>query len=103
MDKDRLVFPPGPASFFGITISVLYLSIFPLAMAQCLLAGTALGYMIYDLIHYYLHHGSPSLHYFQDLKRYHVKHHFINQQKGELWARKFSRVQGQNPLSAAHY
>ncbi|ELU11413.1 hypothetical protein CAPTEDRAFT_171473 [Capitella teleta] len=89
MDRQRLVFPPLPASVFGVTISLLYLSVFPVAMAQILLAGTAFGYVIYDLIHYYLHHGSPSLRYFQDLKNYHVRHHFVNQQKGFGISHKF--------------
>ena len=82
MDRDRLVFPPVPATAFAVAIILLYTSCFPTAMAQTMLAGTALGYTIYDLMHYYLHHGEPKSEYLKDLKNYHVRHHYVDQQKG---------------------
>lgn len=85
MDKDRLVFPPVPATGFALAIIFVYTSLFPKAMAQSMLAGTAMGYVIYDLLHYYLHHGSPSVYYFKNLKNYHVKHHYVDQQKGRVY------------------
>lgn len=90
MDKKRLVFPPAPATVLGVLIYYLYISLAPSAVAQVMFAGTIVGYMGYDLIHYYLHHGTPFLTYFQDLKTYHVKHHFKDQQRGfgissKLW------------------
>ena len=83
MDKKRLVFPPAPATVLGVLIYYLYISLAPSAVAQVMFAGTIVGYMGYDLIHYYLHHGTPFLTYFQDLKTYHVKHHFKDQQRGK--------------------
>ena len=63
--------------------TVLMLSVY------CLFVGAILGYMCYDLTHYYLHHGTPYFAYFQRLKSYHVKHHFINYKRGQsvtvLW------------------
>lgn len=46
------------------------------------------GYLIYDMIHYYLHYGSPSLNnalgkYLYHIKRYHYQHHFVHHDKGE--------------------
>ena len=39
----------------------------------------------YDMMHYYLHHGSPTPgSYLHQLKKYHVSHHFEDQQKGTL-------------------
>lgn len=41
------------------------------------------GYLIYDMIHYYVHHGSPNDGtYLYEMKRYHSNHHFINHDKG---------------------
>lgn len=90
MNKNRLVFPPVPAMPFAIIIWLTCSSVFPKATGQSVLAGIAFGYVIYDLIHYYLHHGTPSIEYFKDLKNYHVKHHYIYHEQGfgissKLW------------------
>lgn len=90
MDEHRLVFPPAPATILAAIIYCLYRLVAPPVVAQVLFAGTIVGYMCYDLIHYYLHHGTPFLAYFQDLKTYHVKHHYKDQQRGfgissKLW------------------
>ncbi len=39
-------------------------------------SGTTLAYLIYDLIHYYMHHGTPKINYIKDLKKYHMLHHY---------------------------
>ncbi len=52
-------------------------------MAYMALAGTCVGYVTYDLIHYYLHHGNPTMPYFKRLRSYHVNHHFVNQEHGQ--------------------
>ncbi len=44
-----------------------------------------MGYLCYDMTHYYLHHGSPSAGgYLADLKSYHVAHHYLNPNLGAL-------------------
>lgn len=63
------------------------MSLLPTATAQCVLAGVAFGYVIYDLIHYYLHHGTPATDYFKDLKNYHVKHHYVYHELGKAAVR----------------
>lgn len=83
MDNMRLVFPPVPASLFAAAIFGTYLLVLPVSVAQAIFAGTILGYMAYDLIHYYIHHATPHSAYFSSLKRYHVKHHFEKQQLGK--------------------
>lgn len=60
----------------------------------CVFVGGLCGYVIYDMIHYYLHYGSPKKgSYMYSLKAYHVKHHFEHQRSGEprtlaQWSRK---------------
>lgn len=45
-----------------------------------------IGYMSYDLIHYYLHHGAPKAGtYFYLLKRIHNYHHFSHHELGMLF------------------
>ncbi|XP_076448819.1 fatty acid 2-hydroxylase-like [Babylonia areolata] len=90
MDRMRLVFPTIPATIFATLIFGLYYLLAPVAVAQALFSGTLIGYMVYDLTHYYIHHGTPMTNYFRSLKRYHVKHHFEQQNLGfgissKLW------------------
>ena len=33
------------------------------------------GYMNYDLTHYYIHHGRPTLSFYKKLRAHHNKHH----------------------------
>ena len=84
MDRMRLVFPTVPATIFASLIFGLYSLLVPWPVAQAMFAGTLVGYMIYDLTHYYIHHGTPFTAYFRNLKRYHVKHHFEQQQLGKF-------------------
>nr|AAC23496.1 Unknown gene product [Homo sapiens] len=82
-DGSRLVFPPVPAS---LVIGVFYLCmqlILPEAVGGTVFAGGLLGYVLYDMTHYYLHFGSPHKgSYLYSLKAHHVKHHFAHQKSG---------------------
>lgn len=74
-DKYRLVMPPA----VSITLFVVFLALWYLVFQQYGLAfhaGFVIGYMIYDLTHYYLHHGKPKSTYFKKLRRHHMSHHF---------------------------
>ncbi|KAK3786484.1 hypothetical protein RRG08_058540 [Elysia crispata] len=83
MDPMRLVFPPVPASMFGVAFYLLTKLIFPTGMAHAVFAGIIAGYVIYDLTHYYVHHGgTPSIAYFRRLKAYHTLHHYKHQNLG---------------------
>lgn len=82
-DESRLVFPPAPASLviaFFYSISQLLL---PEAVGGIVFAGGLLGYVLYDMTHYYLHFGSPHKgSYLYNMKAHHVKHHFAHQKSG---------------------
>lgn len=83
MDKERLVFPPAAAAIIVAILYTFYRSIFPYYIFCCFGAGKLFGYVCYDMIHYYLHHGSPkensNLHY---KKAYHQNHHFKDTNSG---------------------
>ncbi|XWS16693.1 hypothetical protein CRYUN_Cryun34aG0112900 [Craigia yunnanensis] len=59
--------------------------------------GGLLGYVIYDVTHYYLHHGQPTKQVPKSLKKYHLNHHFRIQNKGfgitsAFWDRVFGTL-----------
>lgn len=83
----RLVFPPVPAALLALVIYIPLAHILPLNVneSRALLAGALIGYVAYDLTHYYLHHGSPKPgSYFGSLKTYHTAHHYLNYHLGKL-------------------
>ena len=79
MDRYRLVFPvvPGYIILFFIVFRPIE-AFSPIQYIHALKSGLLLGYVIYDLIHYFLHHSSPRSGYFKSLKVYHMQHHYKN-------------------------
>lgn len=81
-DDKRLVFPPFPAV---ILACILYAPFSSLNHSFLILTGGLIGYLAYDLTHYFIHYGSPSeTSYFYKLKRTHNHHHFTAHDKGEF-------------------
>ncbi|NXQ81016.1 FA2H hydroxylase, partial [Nyctibius grandis] len=82
-DSSRLVFPPVPASLvIGFFYGIMQL-LMPEGLGLSLFVGGLCGYVVYDMMHYYLHYGSPKKGtYLYGLKAYHVKHHFEHQKSG---------------------
>eukprot|EP01128_Nolandella_sp_AFSM9_P000895 TRINITY_DN1101_c0_g1_i1.p1 TRINITY_DN1101_c0_g1~~TRINITY_DN1101_c0_g1_i1.p1 ORF type:complete len:339 (+),score=86.15 TRINITY_DN1101_c0_g1_i1:112-1128(+) len=78
MDRGRLTFPPVPAAILGSFIFSFVTFVLPIAHALGLMAGTIIGYIGYDLIHYYLHHAPPKQLYMKQLKTHHLYHHYKN-------------------------
>ncbi|EME30061.1 fatty acid hydroxylase (FAH1) [Galdieria sulphuraria] len=76
LDSERVVFPPAPA--------VLIASPFWLGMPKLLgivkgyswLFGFAVGYLCYDMTHFWIHQGAPKLSFLKSQKRRHVIHHY---------------------------
>ncbi|TGZ31874.1 Uncharacterized protein DBV15_01175 [Temnothorax longispinosus] len=93
LDERRLVFPPTFSLVVAAVVWQIYKVIFPLATVHLVAAGTIIGYLGYDLIHYYLHHGAPIAgSYLYTMKRRHNYHHFVHHDQGfgvtsELWDR----------------
>lgn len=77
-DKYRLVMPPAVSiSLFFIFLALFYVTIGnPYCWAFH--AGYTVGYMFYDLTHYYIHHFNPRSSYGLRLKKHHMLHHFKN-------------------------
>ncbi|GAB2280867.1 cytochrome P450 [Dionaea muscipula] len=103
MDSLRLVFPPAATAILCLPAWGIIRLLSTPSLAPALFGGVLLGYVMYDVTHYYLHHGQPSkgvAHY--KLKKYHLNHHFRAQTMGfgitsSLW----DHVFGTYPLSKA--
>lgn len=102
-DRSRLVFPPGVSSPLIGFFYLVFTWIFPEGVSLCLFVGGLFGYVVYDLMHYYLHYGSPQKgSYLYGLKAYHVKHHFEHQRAGfgittSLWDHPFNTAIPEEP------
>lgn len=81
MDKYRLVMPPTLFLILAFPFYKLVFGILPFYMACSGFAGGTLGYIMYDVTHYVLHHTKLPK-YFQDLKTYHLEHHYKNYELG---------------------
>ncbi|KAK4751187.1 hypothetical protein SAY87_004669 [Trapa incisa] len=82
MDSLRLVFPPAAAAIIATPVWNLIKLLSTPSTAPALFAGVLLGYVTYDLTHYYLHHGQPSSSMPKRLKKYHLNHHYREQNMG---------------------
>lgn len=89
-DRLRLVFPivPGYLLLTGLYLPILNATV-PVLMAPGVKCGTALGYVLYDMIHYFIHHSSPKEGYFKSVKMYHMQHHYRNGELGYGVSSKF--------------
>jgi sterol desaturase/sphingolipid hydroxylase (fatty acid hydroxylase superfamily) len=74
-DRYRLVMPPAVSIFLFCACLWLFTSTLGRA-GYAFHAGFTLGYLHYDLMHYYLHHGKPRNGYLRRLRKHHMVHHF---------------------------
>jgi dihydroceramide fatty acyl 2-hydroxylase len=81
-DSRRLVLPPA----FSIPLALLFLAVFVLALgtplAWAVAAGFYLGYVLYDTLHYALHHTHPKGRLGRRLRELHMRHHFEDDERG---------------------
>jgi dihydroceramide fatty acyl 2-hydroxylase len=81
-DPLRLVMPPAVSvPLAAIVFALLYL-LFGATHAPGLGAGFFAGYLVYDMIHYYLHHFQPHGWLGSMLRERHMRHHFQDDTKG---------------------
>ncbi|RKP04868.1 hypothetical protein THASP1DRAFT_20571, partial [Thamnocephalis sphaerospora] len=83
MDRLRLVMPPALATIIALPLynGVIYpvfsgLLGYSVYHTRAIFAGLLFGYIIYDLTHYYLHHGRPIGEHIREMKTYHLAHHY---------------------------
>jgi sterol desaturase/sphingolipid hydroxylase (fatty acid hydroxylase superfamily) len=75
-DPDRLVMPPFATLVVAVTLW------FPIKLAfgphydAAFFSGLVLGYVGYDLTHFWLHHAVPTSAFGKWMRKYHMVHHF---------------------------
>lgn len=97
-DPYRLVMP----LFVSIPLFFAFLGFWQLTLgpwAPGFHAGFVLGYVAYDLTHYFVHHGRPRSRWMRLLRGHHMSHHFNRQQQERrfgvstrLWDRVFGTL-----------
>jgi len=81
-DPLRLVMPPAASIPLGLIVfGLLYLALGP-TYAPSVAAGFFTGYLVYDMMHYYLHHFRPHGKLGRMLRERHMRHHFQDDTKG---------------------
>ncbi|PWN23522.1 fatty acid-2 hydroxylase [Microstroma glucosiphilum] len=76
MDRLRLVMPPLLFFVLSFPFTRLAYAIFPsAAMANGVIAGAFAMYVVYDMMHYALHHTKLPA-YLRSMKQYHLEHHY---------------------------
>jgi dihydroceramide fatty acyl 2-hydroxylase len=81
-DPMRLVMPPAVSMPLGAAVFGLLYLIFGASYAPGLGAGFFVGYLVYDMMHYYLHHFRPHGWLGRMLRERHMRHHFQDDTRG---------------------
>ncbi|MEA2200996.1 MAG: dihydroceramide fatty acyl 2-hydroxylase [Solirubrobacteraceae bacterium] len=81
-DPMRLVMPPAVSIPLGAAVFGLLYLIFGTHYAPGLGAGFFAGYLVYDMMHYYLHHFRPRGALGRMLRERHMRHHFQDDTRG---------------------
>ena len=81
-DPKRLVMPPIVTVPLAFCFAALFVAVAGLPDAWGAGAGFFLGYLLYDLLHYSLHHAKPRSRVGRRLHELHMRHHFEDEDCG---------------------
>jgi dihydroceramide fatty acyl 2-hydroxylase len=81
-DPMRLVMPPAVSVPLAAAVFGVLFLIFGARLAPAIGAGFFTGYLIYDMMHYYLHHFRPHGRLGRMLRERHMRHHFQDDTRG---------------------
>jgi sterol desaturase/sphingolipid hydroxylase (fatty acid hydroxylase superfamily) len=81
-DPMRLVMPPAVSIPLAAAVFGLIWLIAGHGYAPGIAAGFFAGYLVYDMMHYYLHHFRPRGRLGRILRERHMRHHFQDDTKG---------------------
>lgn len=78
-DATRLVMPPIITLLLAVGVYVGARAVFGPMQGPCFFAGMAIGYLLYDYIHLYIHHARPRTRLGRSLRRHHLQHHYAEE------------------------
>ena len=81
-DRLRLVLPPSVSIPLATAFYFLWRAILPSDGLYPFFAAFILGYLVYDMFHYAIHHVPVKGGLWNQLKTHHLKHHYVDPNKG---------------------
>ena len=81
-DPLRLVMPPSVSVPISALFVLAFWAVIGAPAAFAFGAGFVAGYLLYDMTHYYLHHGRPRTRFGRWLRELHMRHHFEDDERG---------------------
>jgi dihydroceramide fatty acyl 2-hydroxylase len=81
-DPLRLVMPPSVSVPLAILFYLLFVLVLGGDRATAFGGGFLAGYLLYDMIHYHVHHHVPRTRLGKMLRELHMRHHFQDDEKG---------------------
>jgi dihydroceramide fatty acyl 2-hydroxylase len=81
-DPLRLVMPPSVSVPLAAGFYALFVLVLGTNPANVFAAGFLLGYLVYDMTHYYLHHFTPKTRFGKVMRELHMRHHFQDDTRG---------------------
>jgi dihydroceramide fatty acyl 2-hydroxylase len=98
-DPLRLVMPPAASIPLGLAFYGLFWFALGPDRATAFGAGFLAGYLIYDMVHFHLHHHTPRTRLGRWLRELHMRHHFQDDERGfGISAPYWDRVFGTFPV-----
>jgi dihydroceramide fatty acyl 2-hydroxylase len=81
-DPLRLVMPPAVSVPLALLFFALFYGVLGPKLAPGVTAGFLAGYLVYDMTHFYVHHGQPHNRFARFLRERHMRHHFQDDTRG---------------------
>lgn len=86
-DEMRLVIPPGASLILAVIMYWVFYGIVlglggDLGIVSMFFAAFVFGYVCYDMMHYATHYFNFKVKWFQEIKRNHLDHHYVDHDKG---------------------
>jgi sterol desaturase/sphingolipid hydroxylase (fatty acid hydroxylase superfamily) len=81
-DRMRLVMPPSVSVPLALVFYALFVLVLGTPAAFAFMAGFLIGYLLYDMTHYHLHHHKPRTRLGRALREQHMRHHFQDDSRG---------------------
>jgi dihydroceramide fatty acyl 2-hydroxylase len=81
-DPMRLVLPPAFSVPLAAGFWLLFVGTLGMEAGCATCAGFFSGYLLYDMLHYSLHHGRPKSRPGKWLRELHMRHHFEDDERG---------------------
>jgi dihydroceramide fatty acyl 2-hydroxylase len=81
-DPMRLVMPPSASIPLALLFLCLFWAILGYDAALAFGGGFLAGYLVYDMLHYHMHHHTPRTALGRRLRENHMRHHFQDDDRG---------------------